>query len=277
MNPVLELPTEQETVVLRQLTPEDASAYFEAVDANRDHLRQFGDNTAEKYPTLESVEESIANPSNPDKLRMGIWDDETFVGSINLTPSDDGSDAELGYWLDGRHTGKGYATVAAKALAGYAKNKFPKVHAEVVDGNEASSRVLERAGFKQTAREAGKLIFELIRNQSRSISLSETEYFERDGFEGHVYVPKEAGEGFNALVIDVHGRHPEKRILAGNTRSYFVIDGSGTFVVDGETQEAEKGDLLVIEAGSVYQYEGSMQLFEFNISPDNSFRDEKLE
>ena len=57
---------------------------------------------------------------------------------------------------------------------------------------------------------------------------------------------------------------------------YFVIDGSGTFIVDGETQEAEKGDLLIIEAGSVYQYEGSMQLFEFNISPDNTFGDQKL-
>ncbi len=42
VNTPLELQTEQVPVILRQLTVEDASAYFAAVDANRDHLSQFG-------------------------------------------------------------------------------------------------------------------------------------------------------------------------------------------------------------------------------------------
>jgi RimJ/RimL family protein N-acetyltransferase/mannose-6-phosphate isomerase-like protein (cupin superfamily) len=285
VNTPLTLRTEQDPVVPRQLTVEDAPAYFAAVDANRDHLSQFGDETAAKYPDIQSVVNSIATPSNPDKIRMGIWDGDTFVGSANLTPDEDGHATEIGYWLDARHQGHGYATVAARALAIYGQKQFGKVYAHVSTEpmeigdrvNDKSVSVLERVGFKRTAREAGRLVYELARKPSRHIKPSETEYFDRGGFEGHVYVPKEAGEGFNALVIDVHGRHPEKRILAGNTRSYFVIDGSGTFVVDGEVQEAEKGDLLVIEAGSVYQYEGSMQLFEFNVSPDNSFGDQKLE
>lgn len=177
MNPILELSTEQETITLRQLAPEDAAAYFDAVDANRDHLSQFGDETADKYPTLASVEDSIANPNNPDKLRMGIWEGGTFVGSINLTPSDDGSDAEVGYWLDKRYTGNGYATVATKALAGYAKNKFRRVHAEVVEGNEASIGVLERAGFHETARITGKLIFELSNSETGEVSSEQVGHF----------------------------------------------------------------------------------------------------
>lgn len=161
MNVPLFVPTEQESIVLRQLTIDDAPAYFAAVDANRDHLSQFGDETAAKYPDLQSVVNSITDPSNPDKIRMGIWDGDTFVGSANLTPDVEGQATELGYWLDERHTGKGYATLATTVLSKYALPRFHRVYAEVVEGNEASVRVLERSGYQQTAIEAGRLVFEL--------------------------------------------------------------------------------------------------------------------
>lgn len=279
MSAPITLSTEREGLTLRQLTIEDAPAYFEAIDANREHLSQFGDETADKYPDLEAVEQSILEPKNPDKVRLGIWDDETFVGSINLTPDEDGKAAEVGYWLDGRHTGHGYATLATTALSKYAAPKFQRLYAEVVDGNEASARVLERSGYQQTAREAGRLVFELanMTGMGRKISLEETDKFEREGFSGSVYVDGSKGEGFNALQLDVHGRHPKKRILEGNTRSYFVADGAGTFILNGEAHQVQQGDLFVIPAGSEYEYEGKMRLFEFNVSPDGSFGDEKLE
>jgi RimJ/RimL family protein N-acetyltransferase len=158
--PVL-ITTNRENLVLRELATEaDDLAYFAAIDSNRDHLSQFGDETANNYPNLEAVEEARLHPSNPDKLRLGIWDADTFVGSINLTPDDNG-EAEIGYWLDGRYTGKGYATLATQALAQYGIGKFERIYANVVEGNEASAGVLERAGFRQIAKEAGKLAFEL--------------------------------------------------------------------------------------------------------------------
>jgi len=162
MNTPLLVRTEAEPITLRQLTIEDAQAYFAAVEANREHLSQFGDGTSDKYPTLESVEESITNPTNPNRLRMGIWDKATFVGSINLTPSEDKTDAEIGYWLDERQTGKGYATIATRAISAYAKGRFSKIHAEVVEGNEASVEVLKRSGFKEVTNNAGILFFELV-------------------------------------------------------------------------------------------------------------------
>lgn len=165
--PIL-IPTESASVVLRQLTPADAPAYFDAVDNNRDHLSQFGDTTATKYPDPASVERSIASPDNPNKLRFGIWDGDAFVGSINLTPEEDSSAAEIGYWLDRRHTGQGYATVATRALAAYARERYPRVYAEVVDGNAKSADVLRRAGFAQASKKTGKLIFELLAPQERS-------------------------------------------------------------------------------------------------------------
>lgn len=111
--------------------------------------------------------------------------------------------------------------------------------------------------------------------QPHKISLSETSSFEREGFSGQVYVPSEAGMGFNALLVDVHGRHPRKRMI-DTARVYFVVKGTGKFTLDQETFDAAEGDLFVIPEGHEYEYEGKMQLLEFNVSPENSFKDKEL-
>jgi len=154
-----ELATEKKGVVLRQLASEsDDLAYFNAVESNRDHLSQFGDETAIKYPDIDSVREARINPSAPDKLRLGIWNEGTFIGSINLTPDKHGA-AEIGYWLDDRYSGQGYATIATKALARYSSKKYTVVYAKVSDENSASRAVLERAGFQLLTQEIGHSIF----------------------------------------------------------------------------------------------------------------------
>ena len=153
--------TDSPTVVLRELSTEaDDSAYFNSVEASRDHLSQFGDETAAKYPDLESVRAARTHPANPDKLRLGIWDDNTFVGSINLTPDPEGN-AEIGYWLDVRYLGRGYATIATQSLAHYGARRYRNVYAIVAEGNLASEAVLERAGFHIRARNIGHTVFNL--------------------------------------------------------------------------------------------------------------------
>lgn len=108
------------------------------------------------------------------------------------------------------------------------------------------------------------------------ISLNNTQFFDAGGFSGQVYVPNDANAGFNALLVTVNGRHPKKKML-DTTRSYFVVEGEGTFAVDDTSYQVTHGDLFVIEAGHTYEYSGNMKLFEFNVSADNSFQDEKLE
>lgn len=157
------IPTEMQGLVLRELsTPEDDIAYFAAVEANRDHLSQFGDVTAAHYKTIEDVTASRLNAG--DKKRMGIWHDGTFVGTVNMRPQKDGTSAEIGYWLDSRHEGHGYATVATRALSGYAAQRYSRVFAEVIRGNEKSAKVLRRAGFTQTASFVGDMVFELLQS-----------------------------------------------------------------------------------------------------------------
>lgn len=109
------------------------------------------------------------------------------------------------------------------------------------------------------------------------IPLDQATHFERDGFTGDILVPKEAALGFMALQVNVDGEHPLKRMLRGTTRTYYVVDGSGTFTLNGEEVSVDKGGMVVIQPGNEYSYKGTMTLFEVNVSPNNSFKDRKVE
>jgi ribosomal-protein-alanine N-acetyltransferase len=72
------------------------------------------------------------------------------VGGAGLFPDGDGG-LELGYGVVASRRGRGYATEAARALAGLAlADGVPRVVAGVEPGNPASVRVLERIGMHRT-------------------------------------------------------------------------------------------------------------------------------
>ncbi|KKW10519.1 MAG: hypothetical protein UY49_C0020G0013 [Microgenomates group bacterium GW2011_GWC1_49_7] len=100
--------------------------------------------------------------------------------------------------------------------------------------------------------------------RAKRIRLGEAVHFERDGFSGNIFVGTDQGSGYNALLVDVHGRHYRTGIK-GATRNYLVVEGKGTFTLDGEVYQVQKDDLYVIPDGHDYEYEGEMKLFEFNI------------
>ncbi|WP_284012953.1 GNAT family N-acetyltransferase [Halobaculum litoreum] len=62
--------------------------------------------------------------------------------------------AEVGYWLVPDAEGHGYATAAVRLLCGYAfdERALHRITARVYEGNDASSRLLERVGFTQEGR-----------------------------------------------------------------------------------------------------------------------------
>ena len=143
--------TSADTIVLKQLIHENAKDYFDLVNFDRQHLSQFGDTTADKYPTLESVMNSIVNPSNPRKLRQGIWYENIMVGSVNLTPKENNS-AELGVWIGKQYIGHKYASRALKLLTEYAFKTlgYKLLFGIITIGNEASRKSIEKIGFKLT-------------------------------------------------------------------------------------------------------------------------------
>lgn len=68
--------------------------------------------------------------------------------------------AEIGYWLGEPFWGRGFATVAVKAMTDYAFASFDlyRVQATVFEWNPASARVLEKAGYKLEGRLRGGII-----------------------------------------------------------------------------------------------------------------------
>lgn len=112
--------------------------------------------------------------------------------------------------------------------------------------------------------------------KARKISVPQEPSFARPGFDGRFLVPSEAQAGFNALLVNVHGEHPPKRMLGTTTRVYHVMEGTGTFVLNGETHEVKQGDTFIIPPDNEYSYQGTMKLFEFNVDPSNGFTDQKL-
>jgi gentisate 1,2-dioxygenase len=64
--------------------------------------------------------------------------------------------------------------------------------------------------------------------------------------------------------------------LRGAVRAYLIVEGGGTFTINGKKEYAERYDLFVVSDGDVYEYEDEMKLFEFNIPAPDSENEEKL-
>jgi len=150
----LELTTSGKGVLLLEFIPQDARTLFELIKNNRDHLSQWDDETASKYPDFGSVLRNITHPKNPDKIRLGIWaDGGVLAGTINITPK--GSHAsEIGYWVGREFCSRGLATIATKAVIQYGKRLVhtDEMIASAHLDNLASQRVLLKAGMSETRR-----------------------------------------------------------------------------------------------------------------------------
>lgn len=84
-------------------------------------------------------------------------DGSAVIGGIGLKAGDDihYRTMELGFWLCEDQWHKGIATEAVTAFSAWAFDRFDlllRLEAEVFEGNQASGRVLEKAGFVFEAR-----------------------------------------------------------------------------------------------------------------------------
>jgi ribosomal-protein-serine acetyltransferase len=175
---IMEIKSPNGEVLLKQFAPQNSEEIFALIDRNREHLSQFGDDTAGKYPDVESVRESIINPKNPDRLRMVIYNKQKeLVGSINLTPQEKNPHTgEIGYYLGSKFTGKGYATEAVKTLTDFAFNNldYKVVFGKVTEGNTASANVLLHSGYVETGRHDNKIEFTCMRENKLTIQIKKS-------------------------------------------------------------------------------------------------------
>lgn len=147
----MEIKTER--LVLRPWKPEDEQALVRHAN-NRNIWIRLGDRFPFPYTRKDArrwirfAERASFPPAN-----FAIVLDGEPIGGIGFERRTDleRMTAELGYWLSELHWGKGYASEAVQAIANYAFSRFDfvRLQARVLEGNPASCRVLEKAGFQQ--------------------------------------------------------------------------------------------------------------------------------
>ncbi|AIY06891.1 alanine acetyltransferase [Planococcus sp. PAMC 21323] len=144
-------------VHIRFFQPRDAAQKLKLEIANRDFFETYSVTRYSDFYTLEMQQELIeiyADQKEDDlSYSFGIFENESdlLVGTISLVQVIRGpmQSAILGYALDKAYNNRGYMTEAIELTVAYAFKKLAlhRIEAGVMPGNEASIRVLEKAGF----------------------------------------------------------------------------------------------------------------------------------
>ena len=122
-------------------------------------MRQLIEET--KEPEMkQAYTEMLQGCFDAPKMRMwyAVWFMElkdkpgTIVGDFCFKGLGEDGTVEIGYGLRAGFCGNGYMTEAVKTVAEWALKQegVKRVEAETAEENEASKRVLEKAGFKPT-------------------------------------------------------------------------------------------------------------------------------
>jgi RimJ/RimL family protein N-acetyltransferase len=158
MKPILrEFPEEftTERLLIRKPLPGDGKAVYEAIQVSLKELKQWMP-WAHMNQTEQDVEvnirDSIAKFITREDLRLHLFNKETgeFIGSSGLhrinwaVPK-----FEIGYWIDTRHSGRGYITESTEAITNFAFNELHAKRVEIrCDPTNTRSRAIpEKLGF----------------------------------------------------------------------------------------------------------------------------------
>lgn len=172
------LPIRREGYLIRSWQPDDEASLAATLNniAIWNNVRD-----ALPYPyTLDDAREYIAfTRQKPYPQDFAIEIDGKAAGGIGFVPQTDVErfNAEIGYWIGEAYWNRGIASDAVRVLADYVflHTAIVRLYAHVYDYNEASMRVLGKAGFRkigimqQAAFKNGRFIdlhaYELIKPQ----------------------------------------------------------------------------------------------------------------
>lgn len=134
---------------------EDAEAFFEVTDRNRSYLREWlpwVDATKTSDDTKVFIQRCLDDIEKGTGYDLGIFFQNQWIGSIgfhNLKTAH--RRAEIGYWIDQEHQGKGLMTKAVQALIkhSFTGMKLNRLVIMAAEKNTKSRAIPERLGFVQ--------------------------------------------------------------------------------------------------------------------------------
>ncbi|MCR8656307.1 GNAT family N-acetyltransferase [Paenibacillus endoradicis] len=148
----------EHNIYLKHLELNDSTVLLKLILRNREFFQPFEPIRDESHFTLEGKVNEITNSmlwaQTDQSYIFGIFLEETneLIGRIALTGIARGpfQNAYLGYYIDQKHNGKGYATAAVSLCVKYAFNEIGlhRIQAGIMPRNLSSIRVIEKAGFR---------------------------------------------------------------------------------------------------------------------------------
>ena len=149
------VPLETGRLVLRRFLPGDAPAVFHGWAGREDCCRYLPwEPCAALQETQVRLENWLGRYAEPDFLQWAVTlrESGTLAGVVNLHGVDEAHCcAETSYALSPAYRGAGLMPEALGAVLrfGFAQAGFNRICAEVLAGNAASVRVLEKCGFRR--------------------------------------------------------------------------------------------------------------------------------
>jgi ribosomal-protein-alanine N-acetyltransferase len=148
---------ETERLLLREILPTDAEAMF-ALDNNPNVHRYLGNKTVETIEQCQGYIESIRNQyiqNGIGRFAVVLKETNEVIGwsgikFITEYENDHINFYDIGYRLQEKHWGKGYASESAKAWLDYGFNEMniPKMYASANKENSGSIKILKKIGMQ---------------------------------------------------------------------------------------------------------------------------------
>ncbi len=84
-------------------------------------------------------------------------------------------------------------------------------------------------------------------------------HFTKAGVSMWVYSGKEDSEDGGVVYQEVNGGHYEEFINNKSTFIYYIIEGSGSFFIEGKEHKVEATDVIIVPSGKRFYYLGNMR------------------
>ena len=84
--------------------------------------------------------------------------------------------------------------------------------------------------------------------------------FEKVGIKGKKFSVADVTQKTGVCQIETQGGHETTIIEHECDFIYYILEGEGYFVIDGQNENCTNGDLVVIPAGSKFRYIGKMKM-----------------
>jgi mannose-6-phosphate isomerase-like protein (cupin superfamily) len=89
---------------------------------------------------------------------------------------------------------------------------------------------------------------------------SEEYSFEKDGHKGKIFDTRALSDRVEFSLIETEKGNEAKIMEKECIFSYFILEGTGEFEIDGTRAECGQGDLVVVPNGLPFRYTGRMKM-----------------